>query len=318
MTDKLLELKNVCKSYSLGKKRQNMALNEISLTIFRGETLGLVGESGCGKSTLARVIMGVFPPTSGQLYYGGRELKLSGQRQRKAFAERAQMVFQDPYMSLDPHMTAESIIGENLEIHRLMSREERRTRVYELMEMTGISRECAKRFPHELSGGQRQRIGIARALAVSPEFIVCDEPISALDVSIRSQIVNLLADLKSSLGLTYLFISHDLNIVHHISDRIAVMYAGRIVELGDARQLYEKPVHPYTQMLLKAVLVPWPDRQRISGDDGIAGEAAAAWLAEGGCPFADRCWQAADLCREKRPVLAEVSPGYLAACHRIE
>lgn len=315
MTETLLELKNVSKSFSLGRKKKNMALSQINLAVARGEVLGIVGESGCGKSTLARVIMGVYPPTSGQVQYNGRELKLKSQGQRKAFARQAQMIFQDPYMSLDPHMTVETIIGENLEIHDYLNKEERKKRIYELMEMAGLSREQANRFPHEFSGGQRQRIGIARALAVEPEFIICDEPISALDISVRSQIINLLVELKESLGLTYLFISHDLNIIHHISDRIAVMYAGQIVELGDAQAVYEKSLHPYTQMLLEAVLIPVPDAERLHGGTGVIGETAAAWEHELGCPFAERCSRVHDLCREKNPELIEVAPGHLAACH---
>lgn len=315
MTETLLELKNVSKSFSLGRKKKNMALSQINLAVARGEVLGIVGESGCGKSTLARVIMGVYPPTSGQVQYNGRELKLKSQGQRKAFARQAQMIFQDPYMSLDPHMTVETIIGENLEIHDYLNKEERKKRIYELMEMAGLSREQANRFPHEFSGGQRQRIGIARALAVEPEFIICDEPISALDISVRSQIINLLVELKESLGLTYLFISHDLNIIHHISDRIAVMYAGQIVELGDAQAVYEKSLHPYTQMLLEAVLIPVPDAERLHGGTGVIGETAAAWEHESGCPFAERCSRVHDLCREKNPELIEVAPGHLAACH---
>lgn len=309
----LLELKNISKSFSLGKKK-NFALWQMNLTINKGEILGIVGESGCGKSTLARVIMGVHLPTSGQVYYKGEELIRKGRRQRKIFAERAQMIFQDPYMSLDPYMTVEAIIGENLEIHQNLSKSESKKRIYELLEMAGLTRDHANRYPHEFSGGQRQRIGIARALAAEPEFIVCDEPISALDISIRSQIINLLMELKKSLGLTYLFISHDLNIVRHVSDRIAVMYAGRIVELGDAQKLYEEPCHPYTQMLLQAVLNPVPDLERLNKESGIVGEAAPVWNEKLGCPFADRCPKVSDICKEQHPKLCEVTEGHFTAC----
>lgn len=317
MMETLLELKNVSKSFLLGKKKQNFALNQINLTIARGEVLGIVGESGCGKSTLARVIMGVYQPSAGQVYYEGRELKLKSHSQRKEFAMKAQMIFQDSYMSLDPHMTAEAIIGENLKIHCKQNKEERKKLIYERMEMMGLAREHASRFPHEFSGGQRQRIGIARALVVEPEFVICDEPTSALDISVRSQIINLLIDLKDSLGLTYLFISHDLNIIHHISDRIAVMYAGRIVELGDAHELFERPLHPYTQMLLQAELSPVPDKEKLNCETGIEGETAAVWENASGCPFAERCPRTCSLCMEENPALTEVAEGHLVACYAI-
>lgn len=314
MMETLIELKRVSMSFSLGRKKQNAALKGINLIIKKGETLGLVGESGCGKSTLAHVIMGAYPQTKGKIYYKGQELKLKKHSQRKAFAKCTQMIFQNPYMSLDPCMTVEGIISENLEIHQCLDKGSRIKRVHELMAMTGLSKEYAKRYPREFSGGQRQRIGIARALAVNPEFLICDEPISALDISIRSQIVNLLIDLKEALGLTYLFISHDLNIVHHISDRIAVMYAGQIVELGNAQELYEMPLHPYTQMLQRAVLSPIPDSGKLGNDAGIAGEVAASSGEEKGCMFARRCDRASGLCRERLPELKECSKGHFIAC----
>lgn len=314
MAEALIELKDVSKSFPLGRKKVNVALSQINLTIKKGEILGVVGESGCGKSTLARVIMGACFPTTGQVTYKGQDLRLKKHSQRKAFAKCAQMVFQDPYMSLDPCMTVETIIGENLEIHEELEKGDRIKRVYELMEMTGLSKEQAKRYPREFSGGQRQRIGIARALAVKPEFLICDEPISALDISIRSQIVNLLIDLKEVLGLTYLFISHDLNIVHHISDRIAVMYAGRIVELGNAQELYERPLHPYTRILWQAVLSPVVNSERRNSEVNITGEVKAAFGEEKGCLFAERCHNASGLCKEKLPELKEYSEGHFAAC----
>lgn len=317
MTEALLELKNVSKYFVLGKKKQNAALSQINLTVAKGEVLGIVGESGCGKSTLAKVIMGVHKPSAGQVYYGGKELVLKSHSQRKNFAMHAQMIFQDPYMSLDPHMTVAQIIGENLEIHGNMNKEERKKRIDELLEMTGLSREFADHYPHEFSGGQRQRIGIARALALKPELIICDEPISALDISVRSQIINLLIDLKESQNLTYVFISHDLNIIHHISDRIAVMYAGRILELGDAQEVYERPQHPYTQMLLQAVLSPVPDKERLNHPTGIQGEAESVWKNESGCPFAERCPMVTGRCRDSAPILRETAGGHMAACHAI-
>ncbi|WP_394922830.1 ABC transporter ATP-binding protein [uncultured Robinsoniella sp.] len=318
MKEIMLELKDISKSFSLSKKQQHLAVNQVNLQIMQGEVLGLVGESGCGKSTLARVIMGVYAPTQGEVLYKDEPLQLKRQSQRKTFAKQAQMIFQDPYMSLDPHMTVESIIGENLEIHGMNSRNMRRKRVEELLELTGLSKEYASRFPHEFSGGQRQRIGIARALAMNPEFVICDEPISALDISIRSQIINLLISLKETLNLTYLFISHDLNIVRYISDRIAVMYAGRIVEIGEAKAIYEDPQHPYTKMLLDSVLVSLPDNERLEHVTPIMGDTAGSATQIEGCPFAKRCPRVQDLCEKKNPILSEIKQEHFVSCHRIK
>lgn len=315
MTQPLLELKDVSKRFSLGRKKQIFALNQLNLTVNRGEILGLVGESGCGKSTLARVVMGVYPPTTGQVYYDGKPLRLNRHSQRKAFALHAQMIFQDPYQSLDPHMTVESIVEENLDIHWKQSPQVRQERIFELLEMTGLSGAQASRYPHEFSGGQRQRIGIARALAVKPELILCDEPISALDISVRSQIINLLVELKESMDLTYLFISHDLHVVRHISNRIAVMYAGSIVELGQAHSVYENPLHPYTQMLLRAVLRPMPDRERLEEENRDTEDTTSDRQPEAGCPFASRCPAARTVCRQIRPELREIAPLHSVACH---
>lgn len=318
MKEIMLELKDISKSFSLSKKQKHIAVNQVNLQIMQGEVLGLVGESGCGKSTLARVIMGVYSPTQGEVLYKDEPLQLKRQSQRKAFAKQAQMIFQDPYMSLDPHMTVESIIGENLEIHGMNSRNMRRKRVEELLELTGLSKEYASRFPHEFSGGQRQRIGIARALAMNPEFVICDEPISALDISIRSQIINLLIRLKETLNLTYLFISHDLNIVRYISDRIAVMYAGRIVEIGQAKAIYENPQHPYTKMLLDSVLVPLPDNERLEHVTSIMGDTAGNATQIEGCPFAKRCPRVQEMCEKKNAILSEIEQEHFVACHRIK
>lgn len=318
MKEIMLELKDISKSFSLSKKQKHIAVNHVNLQIMQGEVLGLVGESGCGKSTLARVIMGVYSPTQGEVLYKDEPLQLKRQSQRKAFAKQAQMIFQDPYMSLDPHMTVESIIGENLEIHGMNSRNMRRKRVEELLELTGLSKEYASRFPHEFSGGQRQRIGIARALAMNPEFVICDEPISALDISIRSQIINLLIRLKETLNLTYLFISHDLNIVRYISDRIAVMYAGRIVEIGQAKAIYEDPQHPYTKMLLDSVLVPLPDNERLEHVTSIMGDTAGNATQIEGCPFAKRCPRVQEMCEKKNAILSEIEQEHFVACHRIK
>lgn len=317
MTESLLELKDVSKVFSLPGHQKNIALNEVNLSIYKGETLGLVGESGCGKSTLARMIMGVYPPTSGHILFCGSRLKLRKQKERKQFAAQVQMVFQDPYTSLDPHMTVEALIGENLDIHGKTEKKDRRQQIISLLEMTGLSQEYMGRFPHEFSGGQRQRIGIARALAVNPKFVICDEPISALDLSIQSQIINLLMELKQTLGLTYLFISHDLNIVQYVSDRIAVMYAGKIVEIGEAKELYKKPVHPYTQMLLHSVLIPEPGKGRME-EGGALGEMTQVLEEQKGCVFADRCPKVTMHCRECVPKLQTIKMNHQAACHERE
>lgn len=313
---RLLELNNISKNFSLGGKLQNIAVNHVNLTIYKGETLGLVGESGCGKSTLARVIMGVYPPDEGEILFQGKKLVLHRQSARKTFAQHAQMIFQDPYMSLDPHMTVESIISENLKIHGMLDKSARIQKVYELLEMTGLLQEHAGRFPHEFSGGQRQRISIARALVVQPEFIICDEPVSALDNSIQSQIINLLYKLKMELGLTYLFISHDLSMVRYISDRIAVMYAGRIVEIGNSEEIYKRPLHPYTQMLLNAVLIPNPNNKKILEEEiDIQDDIGDFSSCEKGCPFVERCPVSTEHCRKEMPELFEHRRNHLVACY---
>ena len=250
--EKLIVLDDVCKHFKVSGGMLK-AVDHISLDIYKGETLGLVGESGCGKSTLGRVAMGIYPATSGKLYYAGEELNLKNAATRFKYAKKAQIIFQDPYASLDPRMTVSSIIEEGMVIHGMYDAKRRQERVYELLELVGLNKEHANRFPHEFSGGQRQRIGIARALAIEPEFIVCDEPISALDVSIQSQILNLLIALARDLSLTMIFISHDLSVVHYIADRIAVMRKGRIVEYGEADKVFSSPSHEYTQALLAAV-----------------------------------------------------------------
>jgi len=291
------------------------AVDDISFFIRRGETLGLVGESGCGKSTTGRTILQLYRPTGGSVEFEGQELsKLSGGGLRK-MRRRMQMIFQDPYASLNPRMTVGSIISEPLEIHGLASGSARQERVQELLRQVGLNPYFANRYPHEFSGGQRQRIGIARALAVEPAFIVCDEPVSALDVSIQAQIINLLERLQSELDLTYLFIAHDLGVVRHISDRVAVMYVGKIVEVAGRDELYERPLHPYTQALLSAVPVPDPKvekkRQRII----LTGDVPSPVNPPSGCRFNPRCRFAQDYCRQLEPPLAEVSPGHWAACH---
>jgi oligopeptide transport system ATP-binding protein len=294
------------------------AVDDISFQIYRGETLGLVGESGCGKTTAGRTIVQLYRPTAGHVYYGDENLaQLSGSALRH-MRRKVQMIFQDPYASLNPRMTVGAIIGEPLEIHRVASGKAMRERVEELLELVGLNPYFSNRYPHEFSGGQRQRIGVARALALDPEFIVCDEPISALDVSIQAQVVNLLEELQDRLGLTYLFIAHDLSMVRHISDRVAVMYLGKIVELSDRDTLHNNPLHPYTQALLSAVPIPDPvveeKRQRII----LEGDVPSPANPPQGCNFNTRCPMVIDVCRELDPAFVEIAPGHYCACHRVQ
>ncbi len=290
------------------------AVDGVSFFIRKGETLGLVGESGCGKSTTGRAILQLYRPTAGHVYFEGRDLtKLKGNELRH-MRRRMQMIFQDPYASLNPRMTVEAIVGEPLEVHGLARGKAKRERVQELLAQVGLNPYFINRYPHEFSGGQRQRIGIARALAVDPDFIVCDEPISALDVSIQAQIINLLQDLQEQRGLTYLFIAHDLSVVRHISDRVAVMYLGKIVELADRDELYKNPLHPYTQALLSAVPIPDPEieakRQRII----LEGDVPSPANPPKGCNFHTRCPRVMDICREKEPAFVDVGGEHFVAC----
>jgi oligopeptide transport system ATP-binding protein len=291
------------------------AVDGVSFDLGRGETLGLVGESGCGKSTLSRVIMGLIPATSGSVRLLGQELVGMSERELRRMRRNVQIIFQDPYASLDPRMTVSQIVDEPLRIHGVGNGAERQKRVAELLDVVGLRKEYADRYPHEFSGGQRQRIGIARALALNPRFIVCDEPVSALDVSIQAQIVNLMSDLQQEFGLTYLFIAHDLAVVKHVADRVAVMYLGRIVELVDKRSLYESPQHPYTQALLAAVPRPNPAaRQALIP---LKGEIPSPSSPPSGCHFHTRCPHVQARCRTETPPLREVAPAHYAACHLI-
>ncbi|MFN2244476.1 MAG: ABC transporter ATP-binding protein [Anaerolineae bacterium] len=294
------------------------AVDGITFDIMRGETLGLVGESGCGKSTTGRAMLQLYRPTAGDVYFEDKNLtELKGERLRR-MRRRMQMIFQDPYASLNPRMTVGDIIGEPMLVHNIAKGKERRSQVQDLLRVVGLNPYFVNRYPHEFSGGQRQRIGVARALALRPEFIICDEPISALDVSIQAQIINLLEDLQAEFNLTYLFIAHDLSVVRHISDRIAVMYLGKIVELTTRAELYEHPLHPYTQALLSAVPIPDPvveeQRKRVI----LEGDVPSPANPPVGCNFNTRCPVVMDICKEQEPEFKEATSGHWAACFRVE
>ncbi|WP_400164661.1 ABC transporter ATP-binding protein [Brevibacillus sp. TJ4] len=310
--DILVEVKDLKKYFSIGNGVQLKAVDGVSFSIRRGETLGLVGESGCGKSTLGRTIIRLYEKTGGEVLVDGKDIHALKGKEVAQFNRNVQMIFQDPMASLNPRMTVADIIAEGLDIHGL-NRKNRKERVEELLELVGLNKGHASRFPHEFSGGQRQRIGIARALAVEPKFIIADEPISALDVSIQAQVVNLLEDLQRDQGLTYLFIAHDLSMVKHISNRIAVMYLGKMVELAESFELYESPLHPYTEALLSAIPIPDPTikRERII----LSGDLPSPANAPSGCVFRTRCPKAMPECAESAPVWKEAKPDHWVACH---
>jgi oligopeptide transport system ATP-binding protein len=312
-TKKLLQVKNLKKYFDVGKGQLLKAVDDVSFDIYEGETLGLVGESGCGKSTTGRTIIRLYERTDGSVLYDGEDVHRMNYKQLKRMNRKMQMIFQDPYASLNPRMTVADIIAEGIDIHGLHQGKGRLNKVYELLEVVGLNQEHANRYPHEFSGGQRQRIGIARALAVDPEFIIADEPISALDVSVQAQVVNLMKNLQKENQLTYLFIAHDLAMVKHISDRIGVMYLGNLVELTESEQLYEDPLHPYTQTLLSAIPVPDPDleRERIL----LKGEVPSPIHPPSGCRFRTRCPAAKAVCAEIIPEWQEVKPNHYVACH---
>ena len=293
------------------------AVDGVSFAIPQGKTLGLVGESGCGKTTTGRALVGLYPPTGGKVFFRGKDTKALDRREQSAFTRHAQMIFQDPYSSLNPRMTVGDIVGEGIDIHKLFTGKQRMERIWELLGLVGLAKEHANRFPHEFSGGQRQRIGIARSLAVEPDFIVCDEPISALDVSIQSQIVNLLMGLQQRLGLTYLFISHDLSMVKYICERVAVMYLGVVVESAPSDELYEHPAHPYTKALLSAIPIADPTKEKARKRILLTGDVPSPVDPPPGCRFAPRCPLAQAVCREQAPALRELNTGHAVACHLV-
>ena len=315
MSEYLVEVEHLKQYFQVRSGFKNMtlkAVDEVSFCIKPGETLGLVGESGCGKTTVGRSLLHLYDPTGGTVRFEGEEVTKKNIQRMRA---KMQMVFQDPYSSLDPRMTAEDIIGEPLDVHHLCAnRKERRDKVISLMELVGLNSEHATRYAHEFSGGQRQRIGIARALAVDPKFIVCDEPVSALDVSIQAQVINMFEDLQNQLGVAYLFIAHDLLVVQHISNRIAVMYLGHVVELADANELMSDPKHPYTQSLLSAVPIPDPKTARKKNRIVLEGDVPSPLNMPSGCPFRTRCRYATEQCAMERPELTDRGGGHMVAC----
>lgn len=319
--NRLIEVNNlkkyfpVKKSFTMGKTKYLKAVDDVSFYIDKGETFGLVGESGCGKSTTGKCVIRLFDITDGQILYDGEDIGKLKESQLKPYRRKIQAIFQDPYASLNPTMTVEDLIAEPLNVHNIGSKKERRERVLELLEKVGLVEKDMNRYPHEFSGGQRQRIGIARALSTNPEFILCDEPISALDVSIQAQVVNMLEDLQQELGLTYLFIAHDLSMVRHISHRIGVMYLGNIVEMGSSEEIYKHPAHPYTQALLSSILEPDPRLARNKSIKALEGDIPSPLNPPLGCKFVTRCKYAMKKCHEIEPKLKEISSDHMATCH---
>ena len=307
----LVELQHLKKYFPVGKGYLH-AVDDVSFSINRGETFGLVGESGCGKSTIGRTIVKLYEPTDGAVIYDGKNVS---DYSKKEYTRRVQMIFQDPYASLDSRMTVGDIIAEGIDIHNICSGEERQLAIYDALEKVGLNKEHANRFPHEFSGGQRQRIGIARSLVIHPEFIVCDEPISALDVSIQAQVVNLLLKLQEEMGLTYLFIAHDLSMVKNVSNRVCVMYLGKMMEVADSLEIYKNPMHPYTQALFSAIPVADPDYEKERKRILLEGDVPSPINPPRGCRFRKRCKYAMPVCKEAAPEMKEIAPGHFCACH---
>lgn len=318
MQPPLVEIQNLKKYFRLNRKESVYAVDDVSFSIKKGETVGLVGESGCGKTTLGRTILGLYKLNGGRIIFDGKDMSRASKKEMHAFKKRAQIILQDPYASFNPRMTVSQIICEGMEAHRLYKmRTEKENAVYSLLETVGLMPEHANRFPHEFSGGQRQRIGIARALAVEPEFVVCDEPISSLDVSIQAQIINLLIRLQKELNMTYLFIAHDLSIVKYISDKVGVMYLGKLVEFAETSALYGSPFHPYSKALISAIPSTDIENPMLSRRIHINGEITSAINPGSGCRFYKRCPKSSDKCKTEEPLLKEIEKGHFAACHFI-
>jgi oligopeptide transport system ATP-binding protein len=319
VSEPLLQVKGLKKYFPItggvfGKKISEVkAVDDVTFTVYKGETLGIVGESGCGKSTTGRMLLRLIEPTEGSIVFEGKEVTKLSKSELRKMRRDMQMIFQDPFASLNPRHTVEKILEEPLVVHGIGSKEERKKRVQEMLEVVGLGPYHAKRYPHQFSGGQRQRIGIARALMTNPKLIIADEPVSALDVSIQAQVLNLLEDLQKEFGLTYIFIAHDLGVVRHISDRVGVMYLGRLVELADSDQLYESPKHPYTKALLSAVPIPDPEYKKES--QLLSGDLPNPANPPQGCAFHTRCSACMDICKQKRPEMKEVEKGHYVACH---
>ena len=320
MADTLVEVKHLKQYFDIStgafSTKPLKAVDDVSFSIHRGETLGLVGESGCGKTTVGRTLLHLYKPTAGEILFDGK--KIETKKDILDYRRKSAMVFQDPYSSLNPRMTVSDIIAEPLDVHKMYAtKKEREERVLELMAKVGLNSEHANRYAHEFSGGQRQRIGIARAMAMNPQFVVCDEPVSALDVSIQAQVINMFDELQDQMGLTYLFIAHDLLVVRHISDRIAVMYLGKMVELADAKEIYDHPLHPYTKSLMSAVPLPDPKAARENKRIVLTGDIPSPLNAPSGCPFRTRCPYAKEECAASMPEFKEVQSGHFVACHRL-
>lgn len=313
----LVQVKHLCKYFKVGRHADLKAVDDVSFDIYKGETVGLVGESGCGKSTTGRCMIRLYEPTKGEVIYDGKDITKLSKAEQKEFCRKVQMIFQNPYASLNSRMTVKEIVGEGLKQHGVPKNEIDK-RVQALLETVGLNKDHMSRFPHEFSGGQRQRIGIARALSVDPEFIICDEPISALDVSIQAQVINMLKDLQEQRGLTYLFVAHDLSVVKYISDRVVVMYLGMIVEQAETEELYSNPQHPYTKALLSAIPEADPDKAKANRRIPIKGEIPSPINPKQCCRFAERCEFATDRCFNEVPELREVCPGHKVACHLMD
>lgn len=297
------------------QRRYVIAVDDVSFDVLKGETLGLVGETGCGKTTVARTILQLYRPTSGKVLFDGVDLASLQENDLRKMRSRMQMIFQDPYASLNPRMTVGAIISAPLDVHTALTQKEKRERVQELLKLVGLNPDFVNRYPHEFSGGQRQRIGIARALALNPDLVICDEPISSLDVSIQAQVVNLLEELQDKLGLTYIFVAHDLSMVRHISDRMVVMYLGKVMELADRNEIYLHPLHPYTRALMSAVPIPDPDKARNRKRIILKGDIPSPLNPPHGCNFNTRCPMAAERCFQEDPEYREIQPGHWVACH---